>query len=71
MQTFEITKSRHHFGDARDAIDATSAFEASTLEEWSYEIRPRQEGWIVEVSRIGPAPRLIAKFEGHLRPVEA
>jgi hypothetical protein len=40
MPKFYARKTRHEFDSARDAIDAVSAFEAASIEDWRYEIQP-------------------------------
>jgi hypothetical protein len=35
--TFQFQTNRHQFMSARDAIDAMSAFETSTTEDWEYQ----------------------------------
>lgn len=44
MAKYTLNDGPHLFGDARDAIDAVSAFEAETLEDWAYAIRPSPDG---------------------------
>ena len=39
MSYITITRTEYVWQSARDAIDAVSAFEASTLDDWEYEIR--------------------------------
>jgi hypothetical protein len=39
MPLFEIAAAPHRFGSARDAIDAVSAFEASSLHDWEYALQ--------------------------------
>jgi len=62
---FVITDMRYRFADARDCIDATSAFEASTLDECAYEIAPSGDGWTVEVYTTSPRG-----YRGNLAPAD-
>jgi len=47
------TVDPHRFNDARDAIDAASAFEAETLKDWNYAITINSdETYTVEVRSV-------------------
>lgn len=61
---FEISALRHRFSDARNAIDAVSAFEASTLDNVQYDIRINMAGWVVECRNDQN------ELLGNLRPVD-
>lgn len=67
---FQISSMRHRFDSARDAIDAVSSFEESTVHSFSYRIHVQNgAGWVVEVSSESDAHG--ASCLGNLRPVEA
>jgi hypothetical protein len=47
-----ITQDRHAYDSARDAIDAVSAFEATTLDDCEYQIETNGELWFARVNNI-------------------
>lgn len=48
MTTYIINARRFAFSNCRDAIDAVSAYEASTLDDLEYDIRKRHDTeWVV------------------------
>lgn len=63
---FEVHEERYTFDSARDAIDAASAFEASTISHWEYEVRCLyDENWYVRVNCIDGPDRFV---RGYLAP---
>jgi hypothetical protein len=58
----------HYFDSARDAIDALSAFEASTTGNWSYWVNTQLEGLCAVKVLPAGAHHIV---EGWLQPEEA